>query len=238
MNPIPFLRRRLALLLTLTLSAVLIVPGCGAQQPAAPGPDQYQIDVGAFDEGTLSGDLRMFESATNQMFSICYNIPELLASVMSAFPTALAEIDVDIADPEDLNQRLSKDDSGELRNSLTDKLRELLENPATRFAVFSGNGEFWLLDLGSTENASELTWKQTEIHQRSAIYAVRVTYADGTQETGYFYLPEGFLRVVPIPADSSSTPSDPNPEPSEPAPDPAGPIPDLNDLTGSDKQTV
>lgn len=167
--------------------------------------DIFSVEVQTGDPYALFSkkDTRTRESyadGLSALYESCFNMPEVLASTMSAFPTAAHECGVESANPAAIDNSLD----GDMQTALLDKLSELIENPKTEFRYAKWSGKANMLFMMPRDGTDEtnpdtmmLFWDAVTVSDHSLL-AIAVTYENGDTEYGYFDLNGGFQRFVPI----------------------------------------
>lgn len=152
------------------------------------------------------------EACFNYLRQACEGDQEFLVMVMSAFTQALRDHDVELVDPQILDQQL---DFFAGEQVTTEAVRAALDDVLAAEAISSGVTE---VTFGSWQGYGvELYRFQRDVTNESLtdsdpknyglmpvpvcldghpVMVVTHTYADGTKETGYFDLYAGFQRIL------------------------------------------
>ncbi len=159
--------------------------------------------------GKAEAEPKDYSEAANTLYEQCYNQPEVLASTLSAFPTAVHECGLASANPAAIDNAMDTPSGGALQQQLLDKLGDLLERPSTQYRFAEWSGAANMLCMNQRDENGPLTpenmmlfWDRAYLQDHSLL-AVAVQYDDDTVEIGYFDLDGGFQRFVPIMDDQS-----------------------------------
>lgn len=191
----------------LICALLLILSGCGNS------PSSSDNSVNEASEGLSQQEITDstpvdnvdYDQLINDLYLICYNQPETLASTMSCFPSLLRACSITTDDPLAIDDLISNDENGgEVQENLMFQLQGLLEDPETELAVASWTGRALLLGMETIDPAQPLTpanirlsWYEQDIED-GQILGVAHPLDSGDKEFGYFYLPGGFQRLVPV----------------------------------------
>lgn len=198
---------------------ILLLAGCQSADPGDTAANQAPPSSGTQGAGSTSQtpsdsdfpplDDDDYVDLADELYKICYNQPETLASTMSCFPSLLRACDVDTDDPLEIDELLSTSaNGGEIQDKLLDALQQLLDNPETEMRVAVWSGRARMLGMETIDPNQPLTpanirlfWYEETI-VFSQILGIAHPLEDGSKEFGYYYLPGGFQRLEPIIDDS------------------------------------
>lgn len=170
--------------------------------------DIFSVEILTGDPFNLFGEPESepqdYNEAANALYQECYEQPEVLASTLSAFPTAVHECGLTSANPAAIDNAMDTPNGGDLQKQLLDKLGDLLERPNTQYRLTKWSGTANMLFMMPRDSDAALTpmnmmlyWDRVQ-YQDHSLLAVAVQYDDDTVEYGYFDLNGGFQRFVPI----------------------------------------
>lgn len=147
-----------------------------------------------------------YSQAIDSLYQICFNQPETLASTMSCFPSLLRACGVETDDPLEIDELLSTgENGGKLQEALLSQLQNLLNDPETQFQLSIWSGRAELLGMETIDPSQPLSpanvrliWYEEEVIGAQILGIAHPIGQDGGKEYGFFYLPGGFQRLVPI----------------------------------------
>lgn len=147
---------------------------------------------------------RDYDEIVNELYRICFNQPETLASTLTGFPNALKAAGCDKTDPLELEDIFNHEGSVYDQNQLLWLLRDILERPTTKYSIISYSGKAKIMgmvkideSLPSSPQNITLAWF-VDIFDQARILQVEVLCADGSYDTAYLHLGSGFGRLEPL----------------------------------------
>lgn len=191
--------------LVLVLVALCALCACGQQKEESPWehgfelhPEQFGVSRESYaEDDDLQGCLQ-------DLYKICANQPETLASTMSAFPDILERVGLRADTPaQEIDDYMSEDEyGGVLQTQLLGELRKLVNDSRTdaRFTERSGKANMYYMYTVDNEQASSpanirLILIPTTVMEDSYV-CLEITPRN-SDDTGIFYLAGGFQRIVP-----------------------------------------
>ncbi len=199
----------ICLLVTILLCLVALV-GCedpvaskeeSWKQPLSLEPLPLNADSGKFEE---EGDL---QGALEELYKMCSNQPETLASTVSAFPSIMeaagfsGETTAEAA--QEIDDFLSNDEhGGATQDALLKMLGEVLESPYTESRFTERTGKVDMLYMYQVDEEQPVTPANMRLvclgaEPWGAYPCLEITVRqNGNENTGIFYLPGGFQRII------------------------------------------
>ncbi len=135
-------RSGLTLILWLLSAAALIglllfCTSCSAEEPTPTQPTSASFEVAVLADQNAY-DLN---AVLQDFYQTNHNLPAALASTMSAFPSRVEACGVSTSDPVELTEVLYySEHGGDIQKALLDELRNLFEDPNTRFLFVETTG--------------------------------------------------------------------------------------------------
>lgn len=185
-----FLRRNLGSIILICMFLAVALVGCkhsAAQEYVfTPSPESGNIDA-----------------VKKELLNTCCEMPEVLASTMSAFPEYIKTGGFYNADPLALDKACSGENGYECRERLEYLLHHVLDDDQTELVFGYGSGDVKMtqmrkLDASGPDSPDnfELFWEDRRLKDAKQL---RITHfnLDGEAEVCYLDLSEGFTRCVP-----------------------------------------
>lgn len=183
-----FLKEKLYPIIMITLLVIGILTGCdssrGGEYTFTPAPE--------------AGDK---DAAIEELKTMCWHMPEVLASTVTAFPSHLEQTGIFCSDPLELDKMFDGEDAMEVFVRAYSALDRLLQDEHTEFVFGYGSGNAKIMRIRkldeSARNSSanfELYWDDVCLEEAKQLC---ITYHDGSiTEVCYLDLSEGFARCV------------------------------------------
>lgn len=203
--------RKVCIFLTVVVLCFTVLAGCGEttaadkeswRQPLSLEPLPLNADSGKFKE---EGDL---QGALQELYKMCANQPETLASTVSAFPTITMAAgfsgDTTAEAAQEIDDFLSEDEhGGATQDILLQGLKEVVESPYTEVHFTERAGKVDMLYMYQVDEEQPVTPANMRLvclgSEPLGFYpCLEITVRqNGDEHTGIFYLPGGFQRIIP-----------------------------------------
>lgn len=195
-------------LIALVVLCFTALAGCGEitaadkeswRQPLSLEPLPLNADSGKFKE---EGDL---QGALQELYKMCSNQPETLASTVSAFPSIMEAAGFSgESTAQEIDDYLSNDEhGGYAQEVLLAELKKVVESPYTESRFTERAGKVDMLYMYQVDEEQPVTPANMRLvclgSEPLGFYpCLEITVRqNGNENTGIFYLPGGFQRIIP-----------------------------------------
>lgn len=169
------------------------------KQPLSLEPLPLNADSGKFKE---DGDL---QGALQELCKMCRNQPETLASTVSAFPSIMEAAGFSgESTAQEIDDYLSNDEhGGYAQEALLAELEKVVESPYTesRFTERTGKVDmFYMYQVDEEQPVTPANMRLVCLGAEpwGTYPCLEITVRqNGNENTGIFYLPGGFQRIIP-----------------------------------------
>lgn len=119
------------------IGLLLFCTSCSAEEPTPTQPTSASFEVAVLaDQNTYD-----LNAVLQDFYQTNHDLPAALASTMSAFPSRVEACGVSTSDPVELTEVLYYSEyGGDIQKALLDELRNLFEDPNTRFLFVETTG--------------------------------------------------------------------------------------------------